>query len=157
MLPEIRPFRNEDAAALAALFFDAVRIAGRQHYSQAQVEAWAPAPPDPSAYVKKAADGRLMLLALDPAGAPGAYADLESDGHIDHLFCRPDLVGQGVASALCDALEAAARRQGIARLYVEASEGARPLFLRKGFSVIERRDFEVRGVPIHNYAMEKRL
>ena len=43
------------------------------------------------------------------------------------------------------------------RLYVEASELARRLFLRKGFTVVTRRDFAVGGVMIHNYAMEKRL
>jgi putative acetyltransferase len=40
---------------------------------------------------------------------------------------------------------------------VEASEPARRFFLKRGYAVLERRDFEIGGVPIHNYAMERRL
>ncbi|MFN3817341.1 hypothetical protein [Brevundimonas sp.] len=39
----------------------------------------------------------------------------------------------------------------------EASEAARRVFLKRGYAVVERRDFEVAGVAIHNYAMERRL
>jgi putative acetyltransferase len=78
-------------------------------------------------------------------------------GHIDHLFCRPDLAGKGIASALYEALEQVARARRIQTLYVEASEAARPLFLRKGFVQLKRRDFCIEGVPIHNYAMAKSL
>jgi putative acetyltransferase len=43
------------------------------------------------------------------------------------------------------------------RLFVEASEIAKPFFASRGFALIRRKDFEVDGVPIHNYAMEKHL
>lgn len=85
------------------------------------------------------------------------YADLEADGHIDHLFCRPDSVGKGIGSALIGMLEERARRAGIAMLFVEASEVARPVFERHGFIVEDRREFERRGVPMHNYRMTKML
>ena len=154
---EIRPFQDEDADGLAQIFFASVRTGGRLAYSAEQVAAWAPEAPDPARYKARAADGRILLVAVDDDGFPLAYGDLESDGHIDHLYCRPNAIGQGVASALYDRLEAVARERGISRLYVEASELARPLFERKGFSADERRDLEVRGVAIHNYAMSKRL
>lgn len=154
---KVRPFRPEDAPALAALFHAAVHgIAGR-HYTEAQVNAWAPKVPDPARFAARAADGRVLLVAADESDAPLAYGDLEADGHIDHLFCRPDAAGTGVAAALCAALEAEARALGLARLYVEASEPARRFFLKRGFALLARRDFELDGVPIHNFAMEKRL
>jgi putative acetyltransferase len=43
------------------------------------------------------------------------------------------------------------------KLFVETSEAARRLFLKKGFAQVKRRDFLVRGVSIHNYLMEKFL
>jgi putative acetyltransferase len=86
-----------------------------------------------------------------------AYIDLEPDGHIDHLYCAPEAAGHGIASHLYDAVEAAARTQGISRLFTEASELARRFFERKGFAVAERRDMVLRGVPIHNYRMTKDL
>ncbi|PSJ40934.1 GNAT family N-acetyltransferase [Allosphingosinicella deserti] len=153
----VRAFRPDDAAAIAALFYAAVHeIAGRD-YSERQVRAWAPDVPSVDRILRWAGDGRLFLVATDREDAPLAFCDLEADGHIDHLFCRPDVAGIGVASGLYDTLEAAARTQGLALLYVEASEPARRFFLRKDFAVTERRDFEIGGVPIHNYRMEKRL
>ena len=88
---------------------------------------------------------------------PLAYIDLEADGHIDHLFCRPEAAGQGLASALYAELEQSARNESMTYLYVEASESARPVFARLGFGVVRREDFEMSGVPMHNYAMEKYL
>lgn len=113
--------------------------------------------PDPATFVAWAAQPRLVLVAVDAADLPLAYGDLEPDGHIDQLYCHPDAAGTGVTAALYAELEAAARARGIARLYVEASEPARRFFLKQGFSVVERNDFELAGVPIHNWRMEKAL
>jgi putative acetyltransferase len=96
-------------------------------------------------------------VAADESDRPLAFGDLERNGRIDHLYCRPDVAGTGVASALYDRLEAAARDRGIGRLHVDASEPARRFFLRKGFTVLQRREFALGGVAIHNFAMEKRL
>jgi putative acetyltransferase len=89
----IRPFRPEDAPALAALFHAAVHGIAGHHYSQAQVDAWAPDVPGPARFLARASDGRSLLVAVDARGEPLAYGDLEADGHIDHLFCRPDAAG----------------------------------------------------------------
>jgi len=86
-----------------------------------------------------------------------AYIDLQPNGHIDRVFCAPEAAGQGIASRLYDAVEAAARAQEIRSLFTEASELARRLLERKGFVVVERQDLMVRGVAIHNYRMAKAL
>jgi putative acetyltransferase len=153
----VRQYRPEDAAAIAAIFFHSIRETGLRDYSVAQVEAWAPQMPDAGRFDARARDGRFVLVAVDETDKPIAYGDLEPTGHIDHLYCRPEHVGTGVASALYDELEQRARALGVARLFVEASEAARRLFLRKGFIEIERREFPVSGVMIHNYLMEKPL
>ena len=56
-----------------------------------------------------------------------------------------------------DGLEAAAREEGVGRLFTEASELARRFFERKCFVVLERQDKILRDVPIHNYRMAKTL
>jgi putative acetyltransferase len=94
---------------------------------------------------------------VNDADEPIAYGDLKADGHIDHLDYRPDAVGKGVASALYDELEAAARQRGLSDISVNASEAARVLFLKKVFSVVHRNDLIRMGVAIHNYSMEKTL
>jgi putative acetyltransferase len=153
----IRQYRPDDAASIAAIFFHPVREAGLRDYSGAQVEAWAPEMPDAGRFDARARDGRVVLVAVDEDNEPIAYGDLEPTGHIDHLYCRPEYVGTGVASALYDELELKALALRLPKLFVEASEAARRLFLRKGFSEIERREFPVRGVMIHNYLMAKLL
>jgi len=153
----IRSFRPGDAPALARIFYAAVHQVGGLHYSPEQLKAWAPAVPDPERFLEWGADGRILLVAADESDRPLAYGDLEKDGRIDHLYCRPDVAGTGVASALYDRLEAAARHLGIGRLHVEASEPARRFFLRKRFILLRRRDFTLGAVAIHNFAMEKRL
>jgi putative acetyltransferase len=153
----IRPFEEADAPDLAGLFYEAVHVIARRDYSEAQVRAWAPEPPPAERIFDWARDGRLLLVAVDSEGAPLAFGDLEADGHIDHLFCHPRAAGTGVTAALYAGLEAAARAGGVGLLYVEASEPARRFFLRRGFRLVHRRDFDIAGVPIHNYRMEKRL
>lgn len=153
----IREYEAADAPALAQVFYDSVRALGPRRYTPAQVAAWAPEPPDPARVRARAADGRTTVVALDALGEVVAYADLEPDGHIDHLYCRPEAAGRGVAEMLLDALVTRAVAAGVAKLHVEASELARGLFERKGFAVIHRREFERRGVKIHNYAMERTL
>ncbi len=153
----IRPYRPDDAAALSALHYAAVREIGARDYSPEQVAAWAPQPLDLLRYETKSKDGRAILVAVDDEGAPIAYGELEPDGHIDHLYCRPDHVGTGVGWALVDELEDLARARGIKRLYVEASEAAQRMFLRREYAVVERRRFILRGVAIHNYLMDRTL
>lgn len=96
-----------------------------------------------------------MLVAVNDEGRPIGYGDLEANGHIDHLYCHPNIVGTGVGSAIYAAIEVTARKAGIAVLFVEASEGARRLFERRGFSVDARNEVTIDGVTIHNYRMSK--
>jgi putative acetyltransferase len=153
----IRPYRPGDQHALADVFLSSVREAGLADYSQDQVRAWAAERPHASHFVDRARDGRLLLVAVDPDDRVVAYADLEDDGHIDHMYCLPAWVGQGVGSALYDAIETEARSRRIRRLFVEASEAGRRLFERKGFRVIRRNELELHGVALHNFDMEKDL
>ncbi|MCS6624872.1 GNAT family N-acetyltransferase [Roseibacterium beibuensis] len=151
----VRPYQTDDAEALSALYEASVRALGARDYSAAQIEAWASLTPSPEALDGRMADGRTRLVAVadDIAG----FIDLEPDGHIDLLYVAPAAAGAGVARLLLETAEALAPLSGAGRLYAEASETARPVFERLGYSVTGRRDFEVAGEPIHNWAVEKAL
>lgn len=153
----IRPYQDGDADALAAVFERAVRTIGARDYSPAQIEAWIGDQPREEDFRTRMADGRRCWVALDGEGRVTAFVDLEADGHIDLLFADPDVAGRGVTSDLLDEVERTARDEGLTRLYVEASEAARRFLSKRGYRVDRRRDFELRGVAIHNYAMEFRL
>lgn len=153
----IRAYQDGDAGALAMVFERAVRVIGTRDYSPDQIAAWIGREPRTGFFRSLMADGRRCWVALDTEARVTAFVDLEADGHIDYLFADPDVAGRGVASDLLDVLEQTARHDGMIRLYVEASESARRFLLKRGYVVERRRDFELRGVAIHNYAMEFRL
>ena len=135
----------------------AIRSVGSHGYNPAQVEAWENRHPGPERFLTRHANGAMIFVACDVQDAPVAYALLEPDGHLDMLYCHPDHTRKGFANELLAQAEMVAQAEGIARLYTEASELARAAFERAGYAVEHRRDFEVDGVPIHNYAMEKML
>jgi putative acetyltransferase len=153
----IRSYERRDAADVADVFYRSVREVALSDYTPTQVNAWVPRRWDAEKEHQRSGDGRLVLVAEGESGHVVAFIDLEPDGHIDRLYRAPEAAGGGVASRLYDAIEAAARDQSIKRLYTEASELARRFFERKGFTVLERQDKVLRGVPIHNYRMAKVL
>ena len=122
-----------------------------------EIQAWAGAGPSALRFAERMEDGRWAFVADRADGELLGFIDLEADGHIDFLYVAPEAKGRGVADRLLDAVEQVARSAEVQRLYSEASEAARRFFVRRGFVVLRRRDFEVGGVPIHNYAVEKRL
>lgn len=154
---KIRAYAAADATALANLFRRSIEEIGSRDYAAPQVAAWAARVPTAERLHALAADGRTRLVAVDEADRPLAFVDLEPDGHIDFLYAAPEAAGTGVVAALYGALERGACDRKIARLYAEASEAARRFFLKQGFVVTARREFEIAGVPIHNYAVEKIL
>ena len=155
-MPTLRPYRPADAAALTELYVRSVRHYGPRAYTSEQVDAWA-ATADLARTAARCSDGRVVVVAQDEAGTVLGFADLEADGHVDMLYVAPDAEGQRIGTLLYTAIETQARDLCLRRLFVEASELARPLFERQGFTLLARNDRVLAGVDIHNYRMEKRL
>lgn len=153
----VRPYQTTDASHLAEIFHVSVRELGVRDYTPEQVEAWSKAAPDAEHFNQIAADGRWCYVAVDELDRPIAYGNLERNGHIDHGYCHPKEAGKGAASAILSALEAEAQQAGLTSLHVEASEAARRLLIKRGYTVEARRDFELSGVAIHNFRMMKVL
>lgn len=153
----LRAYRDDDAETLAAVCRAAIGEIGPRAYSKAQVNAWRARHPGADRYRERVAEGDTILVAVDCEDRPVAYALLQPDGHLDHLYAHPNHTRRGLADKLLDAAEGQARRTGADRLYTEASDLARPAFERAGYRVSHRREFEIDGVPIHNWAMDKPL
>lgn len=153
----IRLATPADAAALADVYERSVLAIGTRDYSAEQIAVWIGQGARPERFLARLADGRRCWVAVTGDDQVEAFIDLEANGHIDFLYAAPEVAGSGIAGTLLDTLEAAARADGMRRLYVEASEAARRFLLKRGYAEITRRDFEVDGVAIHNYAMERTL
>lgn len=153
----IRAFRVEDADHLPGIFREAVSRLGPVAYSREQVAAWLTRLPEASQFCGHARDGSDIFIAPGDADLPAGYVLCHPDGHLDQLYCHPDHSRRGHGEQLVAAVEVSARERHLPAITTHASEIARPLFERLGYDVLRRRDFELGGVPIHNYAMMKRL
>ncbi|GJM03452.1 MAG: acetyltransferase [Rhodomicrobium sp.] len=153
----VRKYRQKDAGPLCVLVVRSVKQVASYDYSADQVRVWADRVPSRERMDDLGLDGRLRFVAVDLMDEPVGFADLERNGHIGYFYCAPEVVGTGVGRALYEALEKEAVELGLKRLFVEASETAKPFFIWLGFSVDHKREFEIERVPIHNWAMVKLL
>ena len=123
----IRPYRSADCSALAELFYETVHTACARDYTPEQLDAWAP--------------GQVDLAAWDVS-------------FLAHrtLAAVEDFQRRGVASALCDALEAASAAETFT---THASRTARPFLEHRGWRVVREQTVLRRGVALNNFVMEK--
>ena len=152
----IRPFRPGEELQLRALFHDSVRRLGAGHYSEEQLQAWAPPDFDVQAWSERIRCNQPFVIEDESQHLLG-YADLQEDGHIDHFFVAADAARRGVGTALLVFLERRARQLGIGRLSADVSLCAEPFFYQNSFEVIERCQPVVRGIALANARMVKDL
>lgn len=148
----IRAYRESDAPALAALFYDTVHTVNAADYTAAQVDAWAPASRDMAAWQASFA-GRVCLVAEEAGGIVG-FADMDAArGYLDRLYVHRDHQRQGIATALCDCLETLVSGP----VTVQASLTAEPFFRQRGYQVVQRQTVLRAGVALNNAVMRKNL
>ncbi len=80
------------------------------------------------------------------------FADMDGSGYLDRLYVHRDFQRRGVATTLCDTLEAATAAETFT---THASRTARPFFECRGWRVIRERTVFRRGVALNNFVMEK--
>jgi putative acetyltransferase len=151
----IRDFRPEDVNALVEIFTSAVRIVARLDYTQEQLVAWAPDEIDSKEWAAHYAARQTFVAEV--GGLHAGFADLKADGHLNVMYVHADWQRQGIASALLSAIEIAARRLRLKRIYTEASITARPFFERRGFRLIGQQVVKTRGQEFVNFRMDKLL
>lgn len=145
----LRPYRSEDCPSLAELFYQTVHTVNAQDYSPPQLDAWADGYPDLAAWDRSLSRHHTLVAVLD--GRIVGFADMADNGYLDRLYVHKDYQGQGIASALCDALE-----QAVSGPYeTHASLTARPFFARRGYQVVKEQQVERKGVLLTNFVMRK--
>ena len=153
--PALRPFLPADTPVLAAIFTAAIEELTGDDYSSDQQEAWAAVADDEEAFGKKLADELTLIATL--RNAPVGFASLKGKDHIDMLYVHPSAAGQGVASALLDALEKLAGGRGAKNLTVDASDNAQEFFKKRGYVAKQRNSVTVNGEWLANTTMQKAL
>lgn len=151
----IRDYQPADAVALTDIFYQTIHEVAISHYTEAQVNAWAPLPID-YAHWRERLDGRPPFVA-EIDGRIVGFITLTETGYIDWTFTHKDFQGQGIASALYCHLEHAAQALRLPLLTVSASLLAKPFFEKQGFVVLSENRVERRGELLTNFSMEKQL
>lgn len=146
----IRRYRSEDCRRLTELFYDTVHSVNARDYAPEQLDAWATGQPDLEAWDRSLHAHESFVA--EENGVIIGFGDIDQSGYLDRLFVDKDHQGRGVATALCDALEAAVRAE---HYTTHASITARPFFEKRGYHVVRQQRVERQGVSLTNFVMEK--
>ena len=155
VLPSLRPMLPSDGPMLAEIFRSSIEELTGEDYSPAQQEVWMAAADDEDAFAARLGKD-LTLVALQGRELMG-FASLKNDSHIDMLYVRPNAAGQGVAKALCDALETLAAARGATAATVDASDTARDFCAHRGYTAMERKLVFLGDEALGNTTMKKPL
>lgn len=153
----LRLYRAQDLEELIQLFYQTVHTVARKEYTQEEVDAWVPSPES----VDRAAWGESFsshyTLVAEREGVLLGFGDMDQTGYLDRLYVHKDFQGQGVASAIVQALEGYGEGLGVEKITVHASRIARPFFEKRGYRVRQAQRVIRRGVELENFAMERKL
>ena len=149
----LRPYLPADAKRCAEIFRLSIEELAADDYDEEQREAWAARAEDEAAFGARLAEALTLLAVID--GAIAGFASLKGGEEIDMLFVDPEFARQGVGRALVDALSKLAEARGAKRLTAEASDAAKPLFERHGFTAQKRNLVHVGDQWLANTTMTK--
>jgi putative acetyltransferase len=151
----LRPYLPADARRCAEIFRSSINELAADDYDEEQREAWASRADDEQAFGTRLTGALTLLAMID--GAVAGFASLKGTDHVDMLFVDPAFARQGAGAALIEALAKLAQARGAKRLTVDASDSARPLFERQGFTAERRNLVRVGDQWLANTTMAKTL
>ena len=151
----IRPYADEDLAALVAVFTTSVHQLAVSDYTPQQRDVWAPRSPELAAW-RQRLQSLETLVATEGVTLIG-FISYSPNGHIDLLYTSPSYARRGVASLLYRSVEGALASAGTLAIFAEASSVARPFFEHFGFVIIEEQNVLVGGCSFRRYAMRKAI
>ncbi len=145
----LRKYTPTDCPHLLALFQQTVHTINARDYSPEQLAAWTSG--------QDLARWNQSLLAHESFvamvnGSIAGFGDMDQSGYLDRLYVHKDHQGQGIGTALCQALE---ERVSVCKYTVHASITAKPFFEQQGYTVVEKQQVMRNGVPLTNYRMER--
>lgn len=150
----IRRYTPADCAAILLLFHDTVHTINALDYSADQLAVWAPKTADAARW--NASLSAHTSVVAEEDGCILGFGDIDGD-YLDRLYVHKDAQRRGIATAIADALETAAREQQKATVTVHSSLTAKPFFEKRGYRVLRAQQVERGGILLPNFVMCKPL
>jgi putative acetyltransferase len=119
-------------------------------YNEDQLAAWAPGEVDIGKWDRSFRSHYTLVATYREILLGFADMDLKTS-YLDRLYVHKDYQGQGIATTLCDSLEAAAMRP----ITVHASITAKAFFGHRGYKVLQEQQVERQGILLTNFVMQK--
>ena len=151
----IRRCRPGEEAALFEIYYSAIHLLASRDYSLEQLQAWAPRDLDQGLWATRIRGIHPFVAEL--GGELVGYADLQANGYIDHFFVSGHHGRRGIGTALMNHVLDQARAASLTELTSDVSRTAQPFYESFGFTVVEERQPELRGVVIPNALMRLRV
>ena len=151
----LRPFLPADTMALRDLFAQSIEELTAEDYDEDQRLAWISTAEDADAFAKRL--GGMLTLVVQLDGIYLGFTSLKDNKTIDMLYVHPDYAGEGIGTALVDALEKIAAARGTETLTTDASDAAVTFFERLGYVQTSRNSVPVAEQWLSNTTMTKRL
>jgi putative acetyltransferase len=151
----LRPFLPADTVPLQDLYAQSIEELTQDDYDEEQRLAWISLAEDPVAFAKRLMGNVTLVVERD--GEILGFASLRGNTEIDLLYVHPYAAGEGVATALLDALEKLAEARGAKALTAEVSDTAHDVFERRGYAPVRRNNIPIGEVWLANTTMKKAL
>ncbi|MEN9708859.1 MAG: hypothetical protein RIQ68_1267 [Pseudomonadota bacterium] len=132
----LRPYLSADAPILAAIYAAAIDELTAEDYTDEQRYAWIALAEDEQTFGQRLAASLTLVAIVE--GEPVGFISLRDNLSIEHLYVSPNIIREGVATALCDALEKLATARGAQKLTVDSSDTAEPFFKQRGYVLQSR-------------------
>lgn len=152
---KLRAYRAQDCAEIIELFYTTVHTVNREDYSEEQLNAWADGKAEPKSWDNSFQEHYTLVAAEETEDGEiiVGFGDIVPEtGYLDRLYVHHAFQNRGIASAICDSLEAAVTGKSIT---VHASITAKPFFQHRGYVVHRQQQVERNGVWLTNYVMRK--
>ena len=101
----IRPYRTDDCAILAQIYYDTIHTVNAADYTKAQLDAWATGNVDLNVWNEYFLARHSFVAELDEKIV--GFADMDDTGYLGRLYVHHRHQGMGIGKALCDAVEKA--------------------------------------------------
>ncbi len=145
----IREYRSPDCKELTELFYNTVHTVNAKDYTKEQLDVWATGQVDLEKWDQSLQE-HFSIVAVDDDIIVG-FGDIDMTGYLDRLFVHAGYQGKGIATAICDRLEAAVQKS----IVTHASITARPFFEKRGYKVAKEQQVERQGLFLKNFVMIK--